>query len=124
MSIHRVRLAGSKKAREWTDHDLIDRFLVRKATFEEALPVDQATLEALRGQARALLEAGRFEQALDTYQGLVALGDLEPLDPFYWGLCHEGLGDKEKAEACFALANKVCAELEAELAAKEGDRCE
>jgi hypothetical protein len=116
VTLHQLSLHGSKKRRTLVDEAIIDRFLVRDATLAQALLLEQRDIEELRAHARALTEAGRWEQALEAFGGLAALGELHHLDPVYWGLCHRGLGDEEKAEACFAIGHEICARIEAELA--------
>jgi hypothetical protein len=122
VTIQRLSLHGSKKKRTEIDDAVIERFLQRKATLQEALCLDDAAVEALRSQARALCDTRRWKDALDAFGGLAALGAFHHLDPVYWGTCHRGLGDEEKAEACFALAHEICGRIEAELA--ETGACE
>jgi hypothetical protein len=117
-----LQLHGSKKRRAKTDRAVIGRFLDGKATLKEALLLHETFASELRAHARALAETGRWQQALDAFAGLAVLGEIHHLDPFYWAICHRGLGDEAKAEACVRAGHELCAGLERALELEEA-RC-
>jgi hypothetical protein len=123
MAHPQLQLHGSKKRRSRTDPAVVERFLDGQATLKEALLLHESFASELRAQARALADSGRWKQALDAFGGLAAVGEIHHTDPFYWAICHRGLGDNDKAEACLQAGRELCEEIERALEAKESESC-
>src|SRR5215470_3687449 len=92
MPIHQADLNGSKKKREWIDELAIERFMKGEIDLQKALGVDDQLLLALRRQAFALYQSGKWERCIKIVLGVVALGSVHPADAVLLARSYEQLG--------------------------------
>lgn len=100
MGIHQADLNAPKNATGRLDRKAVERYLAGQGDLAEGLGVDAEQILALRRQALALSEAGKWQRAIDVVLGLVALGSVHPADPAILSRCYQALGKEEEARAC------------------------
>lgn len=107
MAIHQADLLASKKANDRVDRKAIEGYLQGQGTLAEGLGLAPENILSLRRQALALLEAGKWQRAIDVVLGLVALGNVHPADPGILARCYTELGQPELARACAEHADAL-----------------
>jgi hypothetical protein len=95
-----MKLSGSEKSRAWVDERRATSFIEGRIELSEALALDEETLQALRRQAIALLQAGKFEACIDVVLGLAGLGTVHPVDALLLARCYTAIGDVQNAQLC------------------------
>lgn len=107
MAIHQADLLASKKVNERVDRKAIEGYLKGEGSLADGLGLEPENILSLRRQALALLEAGKWQRAIDVVLGLVALGNVHPADPAILARCYEELGQPELARACAEHADAM-----------------
>jgi hypothetical protein len=107
MPIHQAELAGRKSDRTRNDPEAEAAYLRGESTLGRALGVGDEMFAAIRRQARALFDAGRFERARDVLLGISALGRVHPADLELLAGCYRALGDHENADQVAAHAKEL-----------------
>lgn len=100
MPIHQADLLASKTANERVDRKAIEAYLQGQGSLADGLSLTPENILSLRRQALALLEAGKWQRAIDVVLGLVALGNIHPADPAILARCYMELGQTEMARVC------------------------
>lgn len=122
MVLHRAALAGSRRSRAWIDPQRVEACVRGEAGLLDALGLDPAFADELRGHALALLRTGQWQRAIDVVLGAVALGTVHPADALMLARAYRGLGKNEVAARCESVARGLLEGLGIEVpAAMNGD---
>lgn len=88
------------------------------APLEQALEVAPRHVAAVRRQAEALYEAGKWAECVTALEVLALLGDVQPLDALMRARCHARLGQEDLALKWSEIAQKTLGELDSALASR------
>lgn len=114
MTLHELRRRSPAEAAQAVDAGARQEFLEEGLDLGAALGVSPEWTADLRRQGIALLEVGRWAEAIDVFTGLLALGELHPADARGLALAHRALGHLEQAELLQTQAAALEAALEGE----------
>ncbi len=114
MGVHELRRKSPAEAASAVDADARQEFLEEGLDLGAALGVSAEWVADLRRQGIALLEVGRWSEAIAVFTGLVALGSVHPADALGLSLAHRSLGNLDQAELFEAQASAIQAALERE----------
>lgn len=107
MAIHQADLLAAKKANDRVDRKAVEGYLKGEGTLAEGLGLTPENISSLRRQALALVEAGKWQRAIDVVLGLVAMGNVHPADPAILARCYTELGQPELARTCAEHADAM-----------------
>ncbi|MCK6548586.1 hypothetical protein L6R52_22250 [Myxococcota bacterium] len=124
MSIHQLNLRAPEKKARAIDEKVIAKYLRGEASLLDALKVDEKSTSALRRQAHALYEAGKWQQCIDVLLGLAAIGDVDAFDPLLLAGAYTELGDADAAEKCMKAGERMLQKLSDLLGTIESGKAE
>ncbi len=107
MSKQQIDLAKSKKKKRWTDPALVSEYATGEVELGRALGLDAEAVQALRRQAVALYESGKWQRCIDVVLGVVALGSVHPVDALLLAGSYKELGQVVESEQCAAHARQL-----------------
>lgn len=100
MSLHRMHLEAPKKEDLRVDHRALENYLEGESDLADGLGLSQEDVDALRHQAFALYETGRWDRCRDVALGLAALGRVHLVDAIMLERCYRELGHDREARLC------------------------
>lgn len=115
MGIHQLDLHPKKPSNRSTDASRATTFANGQSDLFTALALDDALLELIRGQARALFQTQRYEECKDVIVGLLTLGDARPEYATMMVTCAEAAQDFVAAADWRAAAAASWMTVEAQL---------
>lgn len=107
MSLHRIHLEPGKKDDLRVDHRALETYFSHEGDLADGLGLTDEDVDALRKQAFALYETGRWERCRDVVIGLAALGRVHLVDALMLARCYRALGFALEAQACEAHADRL-----------------
>ncbi len=115
MSLHQVRLRAQPLASKAIDGRAIADFLDGKTDLKAALNLDDAFVEQLRGQARALHGTSQWQRVIDVVMGVVELGGARVEDVVLLLEAYRALGNQEAVHRCELVLDGLLQRLEQEV---------
>ena len=107
MSLHRVHLHGGSRDSGQVDRDAVRAFALGEASLGKALGATPEAVAAMRRQATACFDTGRYGACVDILLGLGAIDDIEVSDVAMLAESFFALGDDEAGEMCGLLYEQV-----------------
>lgn len=115
MGIHQLDLHPNKPSNRSTDAGRAAAYANGQSDLFTALALDDALLELIRGQARALFQTQRYDECKDVIVGLLTLGDARPEYATMMVACAEAAQDYAAAADWRAAAAASWMTVEAHL---------